>query len=166
MVRRFTGKTKISMHNKSYVVHPSKIIIESMGWKKDQTISIIPLPEKGIVCLQGFTQKKENFNKKFYQSLISTDKKRYFKLLNKLISLRKKLGPLELISHERDVKNLNLLINSLEKYLSKSNKNISKINIKISKAISRYKSKGPLFLGHKIENLEKEKFREIKKSSS
>ncbi len=166
MVRHFTSKTKLSIHNKSYAIHPSKIIIGAMGWKKGQIISLVPIPERGLICFKGPKQKKKIFEKKFYENLIFTNKKKYFKILNKLISLRDKLGPLELISYEKDIRGLNILIKSLEIYLSKSNKNISNINIKISKAISRYKNKGPIFLGQKIEKIEKEKFREIKKASS
>lgn len=166
MTRHFTGNTKISTHNKSYSVHPDKSLIESMGWKKGDELTVIPIPEKGIICLKGRKTNKTMFEKRFYERFVLKNKKRFYKILKKFYSLKSKLGPLDYVSHKRDFLSFFNLINELEKYLSKGNKNIAKINQNRSKALSRYKNKGPIFLGQKIKKFDKQKYDEIKKASS
>jgi len=136
MSRGFTDKTIISPHNKSYAIHPNKLIIESMGWKKGDILRVIPIPEKGLICLKGKRIRTKTFSKKFRVNFVRNNKTKYKKIVKILHSfLRNKFQGLDYIIYKKEFKKYLQSLKEIEKILEEDDITKTKENIRVDNLI-------------------------------
>lgn len=136
MGRGFSDKTKISKHNRSYSIHPDKRIVDSMGWKLGDELKVIPIPDKGVICLKGKKTTNDKFTKKFYrETLKNSNKKEVERIHNKLKSTLLKFAPLDIIAYKKAFKKILDLEKSIKKILDNWDIFIMKEEKKIRKKL-------------------------------
>jgi hypothetical protein len=130
MGREFTRTAKIFRHNCGYSIHPNKIIIESMGWKENDKLEVVPIPLKGFIVLKGRKTGNSKFVNSFEKLLIRNNKTHFKRKLKEFYSLRRKIQLQDYHSYAGEVLYLDNAIKRLDKILNDGNKFISELDKK------------------------------------
>ena len=137
MGKNFTPKTTIFKHNVGYSIHPHKALIESMGWKVKDKLTVVPIPEKGILILKGKKVKEDIFLNRFYLRLLKNMELRKVKRVkNRIASLINTFSPLDIITYSKPFQEICRLEDQFEKILAEWN------NFLINEEIMLRKSSG------------------------